>query len=150
MKFQKLIAVMCTAACLSTATASAAGMKYLNASNFKNQIDFLLNRGKADVTYDMNCDHVINAFDLVLMKQIEANKKARYVNNIFEKVSVEKDIVFAQKTDYQNNNVDLALDLYQPESDNYEYRPAVILVHGGGMYTGSKDSEWDPVAWYCK
>lgn len=146
MKFQKLIAVMCTAACLSTATASAAGMKYLNASNFKNQIDFLLNRGKADVTYDMNCDHVINAFDLVLMKQIEANKKARYVNNIFENVSVEKDIVFAQKTDYQNNSVDLALDLYQPESDNYEYRPAVILVHGGGMYTGSKDSEWDPVA----
>ena len=95
MKFQKLIAVMCTAACLSTATASAAGMKYLNASNFKNQIDFLLNRGKADVTYDMNCDHVINAFDLALMKQIEANEKARYVNNIFEKVSVEKDIVFA-------------------------------------------------------
>lgn len=145
MKFKKITAVTCALAIMTTVTASAAGTKFLRISDFHNQTDFILNRENAEFTFDMNCDNKINVFDLVMMKHIENADSSRYRDNIFDSVSVEKDIVFAQKKDYQDNVIDLALDLYQPENDNVEYRPAVILIHGGGMYTGSKDSYWDPI-----
>ncbi|MGN0593250.1 MAG: alpha/beta hydrolase [Ruminococcus sp.] len=145
MKFKKVTAVMCALSFVTAFSASAAGTRTFSVGDFQNQMDFLLNRENAAIAFDMNCDHKVNVFDLVMMKQIESAESSRYRDNIFDDVSIEKDIVFAQKTDYQKNDVDLSLDLYQPESDSAEYRPAVLFVHGGGMYTGSKDSTWDPI-----
>ncbi|MGN1087035.1 MAG: glycoside hydrolase family 9 protein [Porcipelethomonas sp.] len=147
MKFKKVKALMCALVLSVATTASAAGTIFLKTADFQNQADFILNREDAGFAFDMNCDNKVNVFDLVMMRHIESAESSRYKDNIFDSVSVEKDIVYAQKEDYQNNSIDLALDLYQPESDSAEYRPAVILVHGGGMYTGSKDSDWDPLVY---
>ncbi|MGN1036349.1 MAG: glycoside hydrolase family 9 protein [Ruminococcus sp.] len=73
----------------------------------------------------------------------QSEEISRYRDYICDTVDIEKDIIFASKKDYQNNNIDLALDLYQPFADSEESRPIIIFAHGGGMYTGSKDSEWD-------
>lgn len=145
MKFKKITAAVCALALTSAAAVSAAGTRFIKIDDFRNQAGFLLNSENTGEAFDMNCDNKVNIFDLSIMKQVESAENCRYKSNIFESVSIEKDIIFAQKKDYLNNSIDLALDLYQPENDNAEYRPAVVLVHGGGMYTGSKDSAWDPI-----
>ncbi|MGN0701040.1 MAG: alpha/beta hydrolase [Oscillospiraceae bacterium] len=69
----------------------------------------------------------------------------RYSEDIFEDVTMETDIVYANKKDYRLNDTDLKLDLYQPVDDTAENRPVIIWVHGGGMFTGSKNESWEPV-----
>ncbi|MGN0165423.1 MAG: alpha/beta hydrolase [Lachnospiraceae bacterium] len=72
-------------------------------------------------------------------------KSDRYVENIFENVDIKTDILYAEKKDYQGNDIQLKLDVYQPAEDIADKRPVIIWVHGGGMYVGSKNESWDPV-----
>lgn len=146
MRCKKIVAALCTFSLMGTLVASAAGTNFLSVTDLQNQANFLLNReNKSKVALDMNCDDSVDVLDLIMMKQIETSSACRYKYNVFDDVEIKKDIVFAQKEDYQNKNVDLALDLYQPKKDNLEKRPVIIWVHGGGMYAGSKDASWDPV-----
>lgn len=69
----------------------------------------------------------------------------RYSEAIFENVIVESDVVYTEKKDYSDNDIKLSLDVYQPDCDTQEKRPVIIWVHGGGMYTGSKNESWEPV-----
>ena len=146
MRCKKIVAALCTFSLMGTLVASAAGTNFLSVTDLQNQANFLLNReSTTKVALDMNCDDSVDVLDLMMMKQIETSSACRYKYNVFDDVEIKKDIVFAQKEDYQNKNVDLALDLYQPKKDNLEKRPIIIWVHGGGMYAGSKDASWDPI-----
>lgn len=69
----------------------------------------------------------------------------RYSEDISGSIAMEADIVYANKKDHEQNDTDLKLDLYQPADDTAENRPVIIWVHGGGMYTGSKNESWEPV-----
>ncbi|MGN0621316.1 MAG: glycoside hydrolase family 9 protein [Porcipelethomonas sp.] len=144
MKFKKIISAAAALLLVTSVTASAAGELFTE-ENFSSQSDFLLGTDLSDGIYDLNCDDRINVFDLIMMKRIGSYGNSRYISNIFDSDAAEKDIVYAQKKDYLNNDVSLKLDLYKPENDNLEKHPVIIWVHGGGMYTGSKDSNWDPV-----
>ena len=73
-------------------------------------------------------------------------KDDRYSRCIFENVDIASDIVYAKKTDYLGNDIELKLDVYQPAGDTLDKRPVIIWVHGGGMYVGSKSENWDPVS----
>ncbi|MGN0608084.1 MAG: alpha/beta hydrolase [Oscillospiraceae bacterium] len=73
-------------------------------------------------------------------------KAADYAENIFEDITVKKDIVYAVKKDCKQTDTELKLDVYSPVGDTETKRPVIIWVHGGGMYTGGKDESWEPVA----
>ena len=119
MRCKKIVAALCTFSLMGTLVASAAGTNFLSVTDLQNQANFLLNReNKSKVALDMNCDDSVDVLDLMMMKQIETSSACRYKYNVFDDVEIKKDIVFAQKEDYQNKNVDLALDLYQPKKDN--------------------------------
>ncbi len=64
----------------------------------------------------------------------------RYTEKIFEKVSVERDIPFAELPAYDFTHAPtvLHMDVYMPEGDAEENRRSVILVHGGGFLNGDK------------
>ena len=141
---KKIIAAGAAFSLITSFTASAAG-SFFTEKQLGSQSDFLLGADSPEEVYDFNCDDKINVFDYLMMKRISSSENTRYSSNIFDSADVEKDIVYAQKTDYQQNDISLNLDLYQPENDGLEKRPVIIWVHGGGMYTGSKDSYWDPV-----
>ncbi len=53
------------------------------------------------------------------------------------------DMVYATDViDWEGNSQDLAMDVYYPSSsvDNLEKRPFVLLIHGGGFQSGSKEA----------
>ena len=63
------------------------------------------------------------------------------------KIVVDRDIVFTETTDYRGMNIQLKLDVYHADKSDNEARPAIIWVHGGGMYVGSKDAKWGLVSY---
>ena len=63
------------------------------------------------------------------------------------KIVVDRDIVFTETTDYRGMDIQLKLDVYHADKSGDEARPAIIWVHGGGMYVGSKDAKWGLVSY---
>ena len=64
----------------------------------------------------------------------------RYRDQVFNNVSVTRDLQYGSAPDNNGNPVALRLDLYQPSGDTQTRRPAVIWVHGGSFCCGSKTS----------
>ena len=63
------------------------------------------------------------------------------------RIEVDRDIVFAETTDYRGLDINLKLDVYHASKPDNEARAAIIWVHGGGMYVGSKDAKWGLVSY---
>lgn len=64
----------------------------------------------------------------------------RYLYPVFDKVDIEKDLVYTEETNFAGEKEKLTLDIYQPAGDTLKGRPAIIWIHGGGFSGGSKDS----------
>jgi dienelactone hydrolase len=62
----------------------------------------------------------------------------RYRDQVFNSVSVTRDVQYGSAPDRAGNQVALKLDLYQPVGDTQTKRPVVIWVHGGSFCCGDK------------
>lgn len=76
----------------------------------------------------------------------EAGDTGSYSEDIFENIMTDRDIVYAKKKNYLQEETELKLDIYRPDSDTESRRPVIIWIHGGGMFTGSKSESWEPVS----
>ncbi|MCE7924403.1 MAG: T9SS C-terminal target domain-containing protein [Haliscomenobacteraceae bacterium CHB4] len=62
---------------------------------------------------------------------------SRYKDDVF--TSVKKTTVnYGANTNQLNQQINLAIDIYEPEGDNLSARPVVILAHGGSFIFGDK------------
>lgn len=55
----------------------------------------------------------------------------RYVEPIFNRLDIKKDIVYAKKRQSDGHEIALAYDVYQPYGDTLSLRPVMLLIHGG-------------------
>lgn len=62
---------------------------------------------------------------------------SRYLNDVFPTVK-KTTVVYAPTISHLGQNINLAMDVYEPEGDNLLARPVVILAHGGSFVTGEK------------
>ena len=60
--------------------------------------------------------------------------------------TVEKDLVYAHRTNYVGETDTLLLDLYKPVGNFCPERPLVVLVHGGSWLTGCKEG----ISWFAE
>ena len=67
----------------------------------------------------------------------------RYIDKIFDEVTVEADLLFATAPGYDDAHTEtpLHLDVYTPAGDTEQNRRAVILVHGGGFCSLTCDKQ---------
>ncbi|MEE2887828.1 MAG: alpha/beta hydrolase [Planctomycetota bacterium] len=67
-------------------------------------------------------------------------QQTRYRDPVFSQVKVTKDVQFGSAVNrYTNQTQILRLDIYEPQGDTAKARPVLMMVHGGGFYTGQKD-----------
>jgi acetyl esterase/lipase len=55
----------------------------------------------------------------------------RFLEPIFRKVDVERNIIYARKKQSNGQFINLRYDVYQPHGDTMAERPVMLLIHGG-------------------
>lgn len=68
-------------------------------------------------------------------------KKVRYLDTVFHDFKLDKNIEYSEAINYAGQKEKLLLDVYTPKDDTKKSRPVMIWVHGGALYTGSKDDQ---------
>lgn len=73
----------------------------------------------------------------------------RYLDPVFENVSIQKDTEFAEATSFSGKTEKLLLDVYSPEGDTEILRPVILWFHGGGFRPGN-DKRQDYIVKFSK
>lgn len=84
---------------------------------------------------------------LATIQNSNAQCNGRYQSDIYTNVDVTSNIQYGSNLDLDNNNVNLMMDIYQPQGDTASMRPLVIFAHGGSFIGGTK-TEADMV-YFC-
>jgi acetyl esterase/lipase len=67
--------------------------------------------------------------------------KVRFLDSIFEIITVRKDVVFGESLTSKGANQILGLDIYSPENDDVQNRPVIVWIHGGGFRFGNDKTQ---------
>ena len=65
----------------------------------------------------------------------------RYIDTVFHKVEVKKDLVFGEAVNFEGKPEKLLLDVYSPLGDSLNKRPVIMWIHGGGFRYGNDKSQ---------
>lgn len=68
----------------------------------------------------------------------QASNSERYNSQVFETITVKKDIRYGTNVTQNGKTQGLDLDIYQPANDTETKRPLIILAHGGSFINGNK------------
>ncbi len=79
-------------------------------------------------------------FTFLLLGAIFTTQAQRYLQNVFDSVSVQADLKYGFNYGYKGDSTNLLLDVYQGFLDTASNRPLVILAHGGSFIQGNRKS----------
>ncbi len=79
-------------------------------------------------------------FILLLLGAVIPSQAQRYLNRIFDSVSVQADQKYGFNYGYKGDSTNLLLDVYQGYLDTAINRPLVVLAHGGSFIQGNRKS----------
>jgi hypothetical protein len=65
----------------------------------------------------------------------------RYWAEIFPNVTVDNAVNYGSNVDVSGNTQTLRLDVYEPTGDTVQYRPLLVLAHGGSFIGGTKTDQ---------
>ncbi len=79
----------------------------------------------------------IQAVLCLLIVQVSAQEQ-RFVDRVFDYITISDSIYYSCGDNYQGNHKDLFFDFYEPANDTMTYRPFVITVFGGAFVAGNR------------
>lgn len=80
--------------------------------------------------------HCKKLFSVVLMSALSLWANTRFIDSVFSSIETVPSVQYRTASDYQENDVSLLFDLYQPQSDTLSMRPLVLVFHGGAFIEG--------------
>lgn len=77
---------------------------------------------------------------MLCFSQMQAQdcSNGRYADEIFTDFTLTSDILYGNNDRYNGDNIDLFVDVREPEGDTETNRPLIIIAHGGSFLGGSK------------
>ena len=84
---------------------------------------------------------------LVLLSNFIFLQENRYLDEIFDNVVKTEDVVYGNAPDlpfiflfeWNTNDIDLDMDIYEPEGDTEINRPVVVFFHSGAFFSGNNE-----------
>ena len=85
----------------------------------------------------------------LILTMLAFAQDTRFIDEIFSEVTVTPDIVYGNAPDlpfvflfeWNTNDIDLHMDIYEPEGDTMDDRPVIIFAHSGAFFIGSKNAQ---------
>ena len=73
--------------------------------------------------------------------------QTRYIDEVFDSVIKTEDIIYGNAPDlpfiflfeWNTNDIDLDMDIYEPEGDALEERPVIVFIHSGSFFSGNNE-----------
>ena len=100
----------------------------------------------------MKAEHKINkfvifVFFLILILNNLSADPIRYLDEVFENVTITEDVVYGNAPDlpfiflfeWNTYDLDLDMDIYEPEGDTETQRPVIIFIHAGAFFSGHNE-----------
>ncbi len=84
---------------------------------------------------------IFNILHHVSARLPQEGKPVRYLNQVFDSINIQNDIVFGEVTNFDGKAENLLLDVYSPQGDRQKERPVMLLMHGGGFRPGNDKSQ---------
>ena len=74
-------------------------------------------------------------------------QEVRYLDEVFDEVLITEDVVYGNAPDlpfiflfeWNTVDIDLDMDIYEPEGDTLSARPAIIFIHTGAFFSGHNE-----------
>jgi poly(3-hydroxybutyrate) depolymerase len=79
---------------------------------------------------------------------MDAGSATRYLDDVFDNVTVRSDIPYGSNVNYNGSTVTLRMDLYEPQGDTARARPVMLFFFGGAFAFCSKTA--DDMVLFCK
>ncbi len=84
---------------------------------------------------------------ILLLISTSLCQQIRYLDEIFDSVDKQEDVVYGNAPDlpfiflfeWNTQNINLEMDIYQPEGDSISSRPAIIFMHPGSFLFGNNE-----------
>jgi hypothetical protein len=91
----------------------------------------------------MNIKFLIN----IIFLSVIISQDVRYIDEVFDEVSKTEDIVYGNAPDlpfiflfeWNTFDIDLSMDIYEPEGDTISNRPVIIFAHTGAFFSGNNE-----------
>jgi predicted esterase len=80
----------------------------------------------------------------------QSDNEQRYDSQIFETITVTKDVRYGANVTLGGAAVGLSMDVYQPENDTETNRPLIVIAHGGSFITGDKSDLTETASFLAK
>tara|TARA_B110000003_G_C16650852_1_gene534068 strand:+ start:2785 stop:4314 length:1530 start_codon:yes stop_codon:yes gene_type:complete len=102
-----------------------------------------------------NLKIIIALLTSILFQSITRGQEYRYTKTLFSNAQISEDIVYQNapfidspyNIEINTTNQDLKMDIFTPEGDTNENRPAIIFAHSGGFLLGNKNH--DDIMAFC-
>ena len=82
-----------------------------------------------------------------LVRESLDSDSIRYLDEVFENVIITEDVVYGNAPDlpfiflfeWNTYDIDLDMDIYEPEGDTETQRPVIIFIHAGAFFSGTNE-----------
>ena len=84
---------------------------------------------------------------IIFLISLSLSQNIRYLDEVFDQVVKTEDVVYANAPDlpfifffeWNTVDIDLDMDIYEPEGDTLEDRPVIIFIHTGAFFSGHNE-----------
>ena len=90
-----------------------------------------------------------NLFILIFILSSLFSQNTRYLDEVFDEIQKTEDVVYGNSPDlpfiflfeWNTQNIDLDMDIYEPAGDTLSNRPAIIFLHSGAFFSGNNNAD---------
>ena len=90
-----------------------------------------------------------NLFILIFILSSLFGQNTRYLDEVFDEIQKTEDVIYGNSPDlpfiflfeWNTQNIDLDMDIYEPAGDTLSNRPAIIFLHSGAFFSGNNNAD---------
>ena len=86
---------------------------------------------------------------IIILLSLLFSQDIRYLDEVFDEVIKTEDVIYGNAPDlpfiflfeWNTQNIDLDMDIYEPMGDTLTSRPVIIFLHSGSFFLGSNEAD---------